>query len=140
MNTLVLIRLLLDGGLVVLIWMIQIVVYPSFLYYESENLVKWHKEYTSRFSFIVMPLMLGQLGIGSYQFFLENNFYNLTSLVIISLLWIVTFSHFVPIHTKLSKGMVNEQLLLSLIKKNWIRTLLWTLLFVYSFYHTISLD
>jgi hypothetical protein len=31
------IRLLFDAGLFVLIWMIQLSVYPSFLYYEKQN-------------------------------------------------------------------------------------------------------
>ena len=139
MNTFLLIRLLLDGGLVVLIWMIQLVVYPSFLHYRSESLVSWHKEYTSRFSIIVIPLMFGQLGISIYQLAIDNSVYNLISLVIIFLLWIITFAQFVPIHNKLSRGMVNEKMLNTLVKKNWSRTLLWTLLFAYSFYHTISL-
>ncbi len=42
------IRLLLDFGLVVLIWMIQGIVYPSFLDYNTENLAVWHRKYMNR--------------------------------------------------------------------------------------------
>ncbi len=123
-------RLLLDFGLVVLIWIIQRIVYPGFLYYSAENLVKWHKEYTSRFSAIVMPLMLGQLGISIYQLISQTNLFTVISFVIILLIWIATFLQFVPIHATISKGRANETMLKALVHKNWLRTFLWTLLFV----------
>jgi len=124
------VQLLLDFGLVVLIWIIQLIVYPSFLYYRNENLVAWHREYTSRFSFIVIPLMFGQLGISIYQVSTYANVYTALGLVIILLIWISTFSKFVPIHTNISKGIASEKMLNSLVTKNWLRTSLWSLLFV----------
>lgn len=134
-----LIRLLLDFGLVVLIWIIQRIVYPSFLHYSTKNLVVWHREYTSRFSTIVIPLMFGQLGISIYQVIIAVNLYTVVSLVIILLVWISTFLQFVPIHSNISKGSVSERMLNRLVHKNWIRTVLWTLLFLYSLYgHLIS--
>ncbi|AFL81597.1 hypothetical protein Aeqsu_2135 [Aequorivita sublithincola DSM 14238] len=127
------IRLLLDFGLVVLIWIIQCIVYPSFRYYPTENLIAWHKIYTARFSVIVIPLMLGQIGIVLYQTILTPSVYTVVSLIIIIFVWLVTFLQFVPIHTSIAKGIVTEKLLASLVNKNWIRTVLWTLLFIYSF-------
>ena len=56
-------RLLLDFGLCILIWMVQLVVYPSFLFFSFNNLFTWHKTYTKAIALIVIPLMLGQLGI-----------------------------------------------------------------------------
>lgn len=127
------IRLLLDFGLVVLIWIIQRIVYPSFLHYNTENLVSWHKIYTSRFSAIVIPLMFGQLGISIYQVLTQTSFYTVSSLVIIILIWISTFWIFVPIHSIISKENSGESDLVTLVNKNWVRTTLWTLLFLYSF-------
>ena len=124
------VQLLLDFGLVVLIWIIQLIVYPSFLYYRNENLVAWHREYTSRFSFIVIPLMFGQLGISIYQVSTYANVYTALGLVIILLIWISTFLQFVPIHSNISKGIASEKMLNSLVTKNWLRTSLWSLLFV----------
>jgi hypothetical protein len=131
--TVEIIRLLLDFGLVVLIWIIQRIVYPSFLHYSSENLIIWHKEYTSRFSVIVIPLMIGQLGISMYQAFIVTNLYTVVSLVIVIIIWLSTFLQFVPIHSNISKGQVNEKTLNSLVAKNWLRTFLWSLLFVMNF-------
>ncbi len=128
--TLAIIQLLLDFGLVVLIWIIQLIIYPSFIYYPNENLVPWHRKYAFRFSFIVIPLMLGQLGISIYQVIAFANLYTVLSLVIILLIWISTFLQFVPIHSKISKGSTSEEMLNSLVTKNWLRTSLWSLLFV----------
>lgn len=132
------VRLLLDFGLVVLIWIIQLIVYPSFLYYKTENLNKWHKVYTSRFSAIVIPLMFGQLGVAIYQLFLESSFYSVSSLVVIILIWISTFWIFVPIHVIISEENFSKPDLVTLVKKNWLRTILWTLLFIYSFFEVID--
>jgi hypothetical protein len=131
--TIAIIRLLLDFGLVVLIWIIQRIVYPSFLHYTAENLIIWHKEYTSRFSVIVIPLMIGQLGISMYQAFIVTNLYTVVSLVIVIIIWLSTFLQFVPVHSNISKGQVNEKTLNSLVAKNWLRTFLWSLLFVMNF-------
>jgi len=127
------IRLLLDFGLVVLIWIIQRIVYPSFLHYNSNNLVTWHRIYTSRFSAIVIPLMFGQLGVSIYQVVTNPSFYKVSSLVIIILIWISTFAIFVPIHALISNENSSKSDLVSLVNKNWMRTVLWTLLFIYSF-------
>ncbi|MDN3643763.1 hypothetical protein QWY87_13685 [Lutimonas halocynthiae] len=125
-------RLLFDFGLLVLVWIVQRIVYPGFLHYNSKNLINWHKVYTSRLTFIVMPLMLGQLGISIYQLIMEINLYTVLSIIIIIVIWVSTFTQFVPIHAQISKGKANQKMLDSLVKKNWIRTFLWTILFLYS--------
>ena len=130
-------RLLFDFGLLVLIWIVQRIVYPSFLHYNSINLINWHKEYTSRLSFIVMPLMLGQLSISIYQLIMEINPYTVLSIIIIIVIWVATFLQFVPIHAQISKGKASQKMLDSLVKKNWIRTFLWTVLFLYSLLVTV---
>ncbi len=132
------IRLLLDFGLVVLIWIIQLIVYPSFLHFNTKNLVTWHRIYTSRFSAIVIPLMFGQLAISIYQLFIQTNFYTLSSLIVIVLIWISTFWIFVPIHSIISNENSSESDLVSLVNKNWARTVLWTLLFIYSFIEVLE--
>ena len=52
------IRLLVDAGFIVLIWAVQLVIYPSFKFYSNANLLKWHRLYTKRVTVIVLPLML----------------------------------------------------------------------------------
>lgn len=129
-------RLLFDFGLLVLIWIVQRIVYPGFLHYNPKNLINWHKVYTSRLTFIVMPLMLGQLGISIVQLIMEINLYTVLSIIIIIVIWVSTFMQFVPIHAQISKGKASQKMLDSLVKKNWIRTFLWTALFLYSMLNT----
>ena len=121
-------RLILDFGLCILIWMVQLIVYPSFLFFSDNNLFTWHKTYTKAIALIVIPLMLGQLGIVIYQVFLIQNAYTLTSIVLVVFLWGITLLKFAPMHQQISEGNTHEKLLKKLVQNNWIRTLIWTIL------------
>ena len=125
-------RLLLDFGLCILIWMVQLIVYPSFAFYNNTQLLTWHKTYTKAIALIVIPLMLGQLGIVIYQVFLAQNIYTLVSIVFVVFLWGITLLKFAPMHQQISEGNTQIQLLKTLVQTNWIRTIIWTLLFVLS--------
>ena len=125
-------RLLLDFGLCILIWMVQLIVYPSFAFYNNTQLLTWHKTYTKAIALIVIPLMLGQLGIVIYQVFLTQNTYTLVSIVFVVFLWGITLLKFAPMHQQISEGNTQIQLLKTLVQMNWIRTIIWTLLFVLS--------
>ena len=121
-------RLVLDVGLLVLIWMIQLIVYPSFLFYTAKELIAWHKMYTKAIALIVIPLMLGQLGIAIYQVFLLQNTYTLTSIILVVFLWGITLLKFAPMHQQISEGNTHVKLLKKLVQINWIRALIWTIL------------
>ena len=125
-------RLVLDVGLLVLIWMIQLIVYPSFLFYTAKELITWHKMYTKAIALIVIPLMLGQLGIAIYQVFLVQNTYTLTSIVLVVFLWGITLLKFAPLHQQISEGNTHLQVQKKLVQMNWMRTIVWTILFVMS--------
>jgi uncharacterized protein YacL len=128
------ISLLVDAGLVILIWMVQLIIYPSFLYYTKENLYTWHQKYTSKIAVIVVPLMLFQLIFGliiSFYFPIINHF---IYLCIVIFLWVFTLLSFAPLHFKISDGNVNNKLLTTLIHRNWIRTLLWSFLLIFHFF------
>ena len=121
-------RLVLDVGLLVLTWMIQLIVYPSFLFYTAKELVTWHKIYTKAIALIVIPLMLGQLGITIYQVFLVQNTFTFTSIVLVVFLWGITLLKFAPMHQQISEGNTQIQLLKKLVQNNWIRTIIWNIL------------
>ena len=121
-------RLVLDVGLLVLTWMIQLIVYPSFLFYTATELVTWHKVYTKAIALIVVPLMVGQLGITIYQVFLVQNIFTFTSIVLVVFLWGITLLKFAPMHQQISEGNTHVQLLKKLVQNNWIRTIIWNIL------------
>lgn len=130
MSKLQILSLLFDFGLVVLIWMVQLIIYPNFKYHNQDSLLKWHKKYTVRIAGVVIPLMFGQLLLYLYLVFAQPNvsLYIRTALVIS--VWIVTFAVFVPLHNTINKGKSSDKILHDLASKNWIRTLIWSLLFV----------
>lgn len=128
------VRLLFDTGLLVLIWMVQLVVYPSFKYYDKQNLIIWHKQYAVGLAVIVIPLMFGQLIVASMQWFNTSSTETLLSLVLVLLVWMLTFIVFVPLHKKIAEHKATASLLKILVVRNWWRTLLWTLIFCWSVY------
>ena len=136
--SILLIRLLFDFGLLVLIWLVQLVIYPSFLFYESGNLKRWHKEYTQKITYIVLPLMMGQLIIITVHLFNNFSTFILGSFLMIIALWVMTFLIFVPLHSKISNNENNLSIIHQLIRLNWIRTLLWSGLFVSSLLYYLT--
>ena len=128
MEKLLFAHLLVDTGLFVLTWMVQLIVYPGFLAYSPSDLVAWHRKYTPRITLIVAPLMLAQLVI---SILMAVKFPGLISLVVLILVlgtWIGTFLFFVPIHRLIDMGQANRKDLNSLVSRNWMRTLGWTLI------------
>jgi len=121
-------RLVFDFGLLVVIWMVQLIVYPSFIFYAPKNLLDWHVHYTRIIAGIVIPLMLGQLILCIIQVIKTQSPYTYLSCLLIFLLWVLTLLKFAPIHRQISKGVVNRALLKKLICYNWIRTIGWTFL------------
>ncbi|MBT8243866.1 MAG: hypothetical protein HKP48_02965 [Winogradskyella sp.] len=132
------IRLIIDSGFLVLIWAVQLVIYPSFGYYSQSNLFKWHQSYTKRVTIIVLPLMFSQLILGIIHLWQTQNWYTVLSMFIIILLWLVTFLIFVPLHQSIDNKPL-ENVCKKLVKYNWTRTLLWTLLFGITLYYFLSI-
>lgn len=125
-------RLLLDFGLVVLIWMVQLVIYPSFEHFEPENLFTWHASYMQRITFVVLPLMVGQGLIALLQLYRRLSFYSIGSFVLILVVWVLTFSIFVPLHSAVSSSNFSTETLEVLVSQNWWRTAVWNVLLLIS--------
>ena len=123
---------LVDFGLVILIWMTQLVVYPSFTYFSPENLYTWHKKYTTAISVIVMPLMLSQIALHLFQLYEGFNWLRLIALLLIVLAWINTFFYAVPLHNKIEKNNDIINAASSLVAVNWYRTSFWSASFAVS--------
>ena len=123
-------KLLIDFGLVILIWMTQLVVYPGFTHFQPSDLISWHHRYTTAISIIVMPLMIGQVALHIYGITQGFSWIKLVMLLLIGLAWVHTFFFAVPLHNKIGAG---EEVLLSakaLVQTNWYRTALWSVVFL----------
>ncbi len=121
---------LIDFGLVVLIWMTQMIVYPGFRYYRNEDLLIWHRQYTQRISYIVIPLMFAQVGLLGYALTYDFSYFKAIASAMVLVIWISTFTQAAPLHGKIAQGRNLSAHVSALIKVNWLRTFLWTIVFL----------
>jgi hypothetical protein len=121
---------IINFGLVVLIWLVQLIIYPSFAYIDEAGFVNWHRKYIKRISSLAIPLMLAQILLVLTLVFLDPcvpSFLMLSGIVII---WISSFYLSVPCHKKLQKNGKDQAVIKRIVQTNWIRTILWTAVFL----------
>lgn len=121
-----------DAALFSLIWIVQTVVYPSFVHIEASSFKSWHKGYTQRMGYIVAPLMIAQLGLSLSLLASQSSFQNGLHACGAAATWLVTFLVSVPLHRHLERQGKQQNTIRKLVLSNWIRTTLWTLLFAQS--------
>ena len=126
-------RLIIDFGLVVLIWVVQLIIYPRFQKYSTEELLSWHGPYSRRISIIVIPLMLAQLLQYTIYVLEETNIYSVSAAILILAVWLLTFLYFVPAHQRISRGETGR-VVKQLTTVNWWRTIIWSLVFLLSLF------
>ena len=119
-----------DLGVVVLIWLVQLVIYPSFMYYSRENLLRWHGRYTSAVTVVVMPLMLTQLALSGLVAYRQYCMWSVLHLSLVLCMWGITFLRAVPLHAKIDDSDEPHTAALQLVKVNWWRTLGWSTVFL----------
>jgi hypothetical protein len=130
-------RIAFDFGLLVLIWIVQLVIYPSFKYFNRNDLIRWHRVYVQRISYVVIPLMFGQTLLAIYQLYLTSSLYSAGSVILILFVWILTFLLFVPRHNAVSNVRFDENTLSELVSYNWSRTALWSIIFIWTFFTNV---
>lgn len=130
-NLILFVHLLSAGMMTSLIWVIQLVHYPSFHYIANLSSLQsnnFHQFHSSRISYIVIPLMLTELTTGILLAFKANSEFlswQSLNLFIIILIWATTFFIQVPHHNDLARSFTRPEVE-ALVKYNWIRTALWT--------------
>ena len=129
-------HLVFTSTMVGIIWVIQLVHYPSFYFIRKDIFVSFQKFHTNKIAIVVVPVMLVELITGILLIYMETNIdIVLTiSIFILIAIWVLTAIYFYKAHQKLMSG-YNEEIINQLIKLNWIRTILWTfrliLFFIY---------
>ncbi len=125
---LLLIHLALTWALVGMIWTVQLVQYPSFAFVGKAEFAAYHKHHTNRITWIVAPLMSGELLTGLSLFWLgpvglsESLLW--TGLALIALNWGWTALVAVPLHSRLN--FPAEAVKRALVRANWVRTVAWS--------------
>ena len=111
-----------------LIWVIQLVHYPSFRFAEKNQFLEFSAFHQRRISWIVAPVMTAELTFNLYNLgwrFESEPYLALISTVCLVLIWVVTFFVSVPCHSQLNHG-YDEDAVTRLIRTNWLRTALWS--------------
>lgn len=118
-----------NGGLVVLIWLVQIIIYPGMHGWDQTRFAGLHRDYATRISFIVGPLMLGQAALALRQLITAPGSSATMQILLIGAVWGMTIFISVPLHRKLSDGYA-ERTVHRLVTTNWLRTFGWSLVFL----------
>ena len=123
-----LVNTVIDWAMFVVIWLVQLVVYPGFRRIEKSRFVTWHSRYLKLMGYLVGPLMIGQLGFAVWNAFTSRHWISAEThyLGLVALTWIATFRMVVPIHDKLQSRGNESKLVRQLVWANWPRTVLWS--------------
>ena len=110
------------------IWIMQLVHYPSFNFINIEEYKSFQEFHMKRISLIVIPAMILELTSGVLIFWIyqtDNIFFNI-SLFCLFFIWFLTAILFSKMHQKLTLG-YQISIVTKLVNLNWLRTISWTL-------------
>ena len=122
------IHLIATSVMVGVIWVIQLVHYPSFHFIELKQYTAFQRFHMSRISYVVIPAMLTEL-ITLILIIISLDQVGpiiLASALLLIVIWLMTAVFFSGVHQKLTLG-YEQTVVNKLVKLNWGRTLLWTL-------------
>lgn len=120
------IHLAISWALLILIWLVQVIIYPGFLRIPSNDFISYHRWYAIRISLIVMPLMISEVAMIIWWLSIHRTPGSILSAVLVLIVWLSTFLLQVPIHKRLTSGK-DHLLIRRLVHTNWIRTVAWSL-------------
>ena len=109
-----------------IIWVIQLLHYPTFHFIKQSDYVEFQHFHMQRISFIVVPVMIIELlsGFMLVYYFRSNLF--ILCLIILLVIWLITFLFFTKLHQSLLGG-YDKIIVDKLVQINWSRTILWSL-------------
>ena len=122
------IHLIATSIMVGVIWVIQLVHYPSFHFIESKQYTTFQRFHMSRISYVVVPAMLTELFTLIFLIIFMDQIDTLVTVsgLLLIIIWLMTAVFFSGVHQKLTSG-YDKTVVNNLVKLNWGRTLLWTL-------------
>ncbi len=121
-----LLNLIACAALTGLIWLVQLVHYPSFRFVAPARFAAFHHFHSLQISYIVAPLMFVELMAAmGYVMTDARGVVSWVNLASVLAVWLVTFLVSVPLHGQLAQGF-SLTVVDKLIASNWLRTMLWT--------------
>ena len=108
------------------IWVIQLLHYPSFNFINDKKYIEFQHFHMQRISFIVIPAMLIELASALLLAYFFRSSLTIILLALLLGVWAITLIFFTKLHQKLTNG-YNQGIVDRLIQINWSRTILWSL-------------
>lgn len=123
-----------DLSMLVFLWLVQIIIYPSFNKISKESILNWHKSYQSKVCVIMGPIMLLQIYGITFDFLNTNCPMSLIRFLLLIISWLLTVIISVPLHRKIERNYDLENSINKLIKTNLPRTFTWTAIYLTHFF------
>lgn len=122
------IHLISTSMMVAIIWIVQILHYPTFKLIDQKKYEEFQDFHMKRISYVIIPIMLVELSSGVIVLIIDSSLYTPfgVSLMLLIFIWILTALLFSKVHAYLLKG-YDEDSINKLIGLNWIRTISWTI-------------
>ena len=108
------------------IWVIQLLHYPSFHFINDQKYIEFQHFHMQRISFIVVPVMLIELASALLLAYFFESSLTIILLALVFGIWAITFIFFTNMHQKLTDG-YDHSIVDRLVQINWSRTALWSL-------------
>ena len=109
-----------------IIWVIQLLHYPTFHFIKESDYVEFQHFHMQRISFIVVPLMIMELLSGFMLVYYFRSNLLILCFIILIVIWLITFVFFTKLHQSLLGG-YDKIIVDKLVQINWSRTVLWSL-------------
>lgn len=127
LSNLYLFNVAVSWGLLLIIWMVQVIIYPGLFRVSPKEFVSYHSWYALRITAIVLPLMISEVILTVGWLILEPvTIYSAFAATFVFFIWLSTFTLQVPIHKQLQSGK-DIMLIRRLVNSNWIRTFAWSM-------------
>ena len=108
------------------IWVIQLLHYPSFHFINDQKYIEFQHFHMQRISIIVIPAMLTELASALLLAYFFESSLTIILLALVIGNWAITLIFFTNMHQKLTNG-YDHSIVNRLVQINWSRTALWSL-------------
>ncbi len=129
LHTLTLLHALCTAAMTGLVWFVQLVHYPLFARVGAEASRSYALEHQRRTTWLVGPLMVGELATAAALFVnlrgTAAEALTVAGLVLIAVIWFSTAAWQVPLHGQLARD-PRPETVVRLVRTNWVRTVAWT--------------
>lgn len=122
-SSILLLNIVLSVLMTGIIWLVQLVIYPSF---EKARSTEFQVHHVKSIGPIVAPLMIIELMSTIYLVATDQHIILIFAAVCLFIIWLSTFLLQVPIHNQIQKN-YNILSIKRLVLSNWMRTIFWTL-------------